>query len=62
MLVAWIKALKVVGWSLDLFGHPVTAHLDIPRSIPVQAQNLSSLLSCVCSVSSLLAIAARSSA
>ena len=51
-----------MGWSLDLFGHPVTAHLGIPRSIHVHAQNLSSLLSWVYSVSSLLAIAARSSA
>ena len=58
----WIRALKVVGCSLDLFGHPVMAHLGIPRSIPAHSQNLSSLLSCVCSVSSLLAIAARSSA
>ena len=61
MLVAWIRALKVVGLSLDLFGHPVTAHLGIPWSIPAHSQNLSSLLSCVCSDSSLLAIAARSS-
>ena len=51
-----------MGLSLDLFGHPVTAHLGIPRSIPTHSQNLSSLFSCVCSVSSLLAIVARSSA
>ena len=60
--MAWIRALKVVGWSLDMFGHPVIAHLDISRSIPALSQNLSSLLSCVSSVSSLLAIAVRSSA
>ena len=60
--MAWIKALNVVGWSLDFFGHPITAHLDIPRFIPAHSQNLSSLLSCICNVSSLLAIAARSSA
>ena len=48
--------------SLDLFGHPVLAHLGIPRSIPAHSQNLSSFLSCVCSVFSLLAIVARSSA
>ena len=42
--------------------HPVIAHLGIPRSIHAHSQNLSCLLSCVCSVSSLLAIAARSSA
>ena len=58
----WIRALKVVGCNLDLFGHPVMAHLGIPRSIHAHSQNLSSLLSCVWSVSSLLAIAARSSA
>jgi hypothetical protein len=62
MLVAWIRALKVVGLSLNLFGHPVTAHLGIPRSIPAHSQNLSSLFSYVYNVSSLLAIAARSSA
>ena len=62
MLVAWIRTLKVMGLSLDLFGHPVTAHLGVPRSIPAHLQNLSILFSCVCSVSSLLAIAARSSA
>ena len=56
-----IRALKVVGWSLDLFGHPIIAHLDIPRSILAHSQNLSSLLSCICSVFNLLAIAARSS-
>ena len=62
MLVDWINALKVVRCSLDLFGQPVIAHLGIPRSSPAHVQNLSSLLSCVCSVSSLLAIVARSSA
>ena len=56
------RALKVVEYSLDLFGHPVLAHLGIPRSIPTHSQNLSSLLSCVCSIFSLFAIAARSSA
>jgi hypothetical protein len=54
--------LKVMGLSLDLFGHPITAHLGMPRSIHVHAQNLSILFNCVCSVSSLLVIAARSSA
>ena len=42
---------------MDLFGQLVIAHLDIPRSISAHSQNLSSLFSCVCSVSSLLAIA-----
>ena len=45
-----------------MFGHPVTAHLDISRSIRAHSQNLSNLFSCVCSASSLLAIAAMSSA
>ena len=62
MLVAWIRALKIVGLSLDLFGYPVTAHLGIHRSIPAHSQNLSSLFNYICSDSSLLAIAARSSA
>ena len=62
MLVDWIRALKVVGLSLDLFGHPVTAHFGIPRSILAYSQNLFNLFNCLCSVSSLLAIAARSSA
>src|SRR6202048_1695510 len=62
MLVDWIRALKVVGLSLDLFGHPVTAHFGIPRSISAHSQNLSSLFNYVCSASSLLAIVARSSA
>ena len=62
ILVAWMGALKTMGWSFDLFGQPVTAHSEIPRSIPAQLQNLSSLLSCACNDSSLLAIAARSSA
>jgi hypothetical protein len=61
MLVDWIRALKVVGLSLDLFGHPVTAYFGMPRSIPAHSQNLSSLFNCVCNAYSLLAIAARSS-
>ena len=59
--MAWIRVLKVVGLGLDLFGHPVIAHLGIPRSILAHSQKNSSLFSCVCSVSSLLAIATRSS-
>jgi hypothetical protein len=62
MLIVWISALNVMGFSLDLLGHPITAHLGISRSIPVHLQNLFSLFICVCSDSSLLAIAARSSA
>ena len=51
-----------MGFVLDLLGHPVTAHLGIPRSIPAHSHNLSSLFSCVCNDSNLLAIVARSSA
>jgi hypothetical protein len=47
---------------LDLFGHLVTAHLEIPKSIPAHSQNLSSLLSCICRDSFLFAITAKSSA
>jgi hypothetical protein len=61
-LVDWIRALNVMGFILDLLGHPVTAHLDIPRSIPAHSHNLSSLLSCICNDFSLLAIVAKSSA
>ena len=57
----WIKALNVMGFILDLFGQPVTAHLGIPRSIPVHSQNLSNLFNCICNDVSLLAIAAKSS-
>ena len=62
MLVDWIRALNVMGFILDLLGHPVTTHLGIPRSIPAHSQNLFNLFSCVCNDSNLLAIAARSSA
>ena len=51
-----------MGFILDLLGHPVIAHLGIPRSIPAHSQNLSNLFSCICNDFSLLAIAAKSSA
>ena len=54
--------MNAIGFILDLFGHPVTAHLGIPRSIFAHSQNMSSLFSCVCSDFNLLAIVARSSA
>ena len=60
--MAWICALNAMGFIFDLLGHPVTAHLGIPRSIPAHSQNLSSLFSCICSDANLLAIAAKSSA
>ena len=51
-----------MGLILDLFGHRVTAHLGIPRSMPAHSQDLSSLLSCICRDFSLLAMIAKSSA
>ena len=56
------KGFECYGFILDLFGHPVIAHLGIPRSIPAHSQNLSNLFSCFCNEYSLLAIAAKSSA
>ena len=50
-----------MGFILDLLGHPVTAHLGIPRSIPAHSHNLFNLFSCTCNDFSLLAIAAKSS-
>ena len=47
---------------MDSFGQPIIAHLGIPRSIPAHSQNLSRMLSCICSDFNLLAIAAKSSA
>ena len=52
----------MVGFSLDLLGHPITTHFGTPTSIPVHLQYLSILSSCVCIASSLLVMAARSSA
>ena len=51
-----------MGFILDLLGHPITAHLGIPRSNPAHSQNLSNVLSCICNDFSLLAIATKSSA
>ena len=62
MLVDWIRALNVMGFILDLLGHPVTAHLGIMRFILADSQNLSNLFSCICNDFSLLAIATKSSA
>ena len=55
-------ALKVVGLSLDLFGHPVIAHLDRFRSMYDHCANLYSLLICDCMCCILSVIIARSSA
>ena len=54
--------LKVWGLSFDLLGHPVTAHLEMPRSMSAQSQYLSSLFSCGWREVRLLEIIARSSA
>ena len=51
-----------MGFNLDLLGHPVTAHLGIPRFILAHSQNLSNLFNCVYNDSNLLAIVAKSSA
>jgi hypothetical protein len=40
------NALNVGGFILVRLGHPVRAHLEIPRSIPDQSQNFSSLCNC----------------
>ena len=54
--------LKACGFSFDLLGHPVIAHLGMPRSILVHSQNLPSLSSCNCKDATLLARTAKSSA
>ena len=48
-----------MGFILELLGHPVTAHLGIPRSIPAHSQKLSNLFTCVCNDFNLLVIAAK---
>ena len=35
----WMNALKVLGLSLDLLGHPVMAHFDKLRSICAHSAN-----------------------
>jgi hypothetical protein len=46
MFLIYKNALNVRGFILVRLGYPVRAHLGIPRSIPDQSQNLSSLWSC----------------
>ena len=58
--MAWIWALKVSFFILDLFEHPMIAHFGILRSIPIHSQNFSTLFSCVCSDVSLFATIAKS--
>ena len=60
MLLACIRALKEVGFILDLSGHPVTAHFWTPTSMPNHLQNLSILFNYICRDWSLLAKPARS--
>jgi len=58
----WMKALKVVGFSFDLFGQPVIAHLDRLRSRWAHSENFCSLLICGCICVMLSVMMARSSA
>ena len=55
-------SLKLSGFVLYLFGHPVMAHFGTPKSIPTHAQYLSSLFSWFFIDCRLLVMAARSSA
>ena len=59
VLMVCICVLNVYWFILDLFGHHVTTHFDIPRSIPTHSQYLSNFLSCDYSDMSLLVICAR---
>ena len=45
MFASYMCALKVCGLSFDLLGHPVIAHLEMPKSIPAHSQYLSILSS-----------------
>ena len=62
MLAVCNSLLNVIWFILDLLKHPMTAHFDIPRSIPVHSQYLSILVCCDCIDVSLLVMVARSSA
>ena len=57
-----IMALNVSGLVFFLFGHPVMAHFDTPRSIPAHSQYLSNLFSCIWIECNLVVMAAKSSA
>lgn len=46
MFCDWIYALKIVGLSLDLLGHPMMAYLEKLRSIFYHSANLWSLSIC----------------
>ena len=43
ILTSYKCVLKACGFSFDLLGHPVIAHLGMPRAIPIHSQNLSIL-------------------
>ena len=60
MVAICICLLNVIWFTLDLLGHPVTAHFDIPRSIPTHSQYLSIIFSCGCIDVSLLVMVAKS--
>ena len=55
------ESLNARGLILDLFEHPIIAHLGFPRSMPAHVHILSSLLSCICNDFNRLAIATKSS-
>ena len=44
MFCDWMYALKVLGLSFDLLGHPVMAHLDRLRSMCDHSANFWSLV------------------
>ena len=60
MLAVCISLLNVIWLILDLLGHPVTAHFDIPKLIPAHSQYLFIYFSCDCIDVSLLVTVARS--
>lgn len=61
MFCDWIYALKVVGLSSELLGHPVMTHFERLRSIFYHSTNLWSLVICSWMFCILFVIIARSS-
>ena len=62
ILVFFKCVLKAWGLIFDLFGHPVTTHFGMPRSMPAHSEYLSSLSSWSCRNVKMWDIAAKSSA
>jgi hypothetical protein len=50
-----------VGSFFNLFGHHVISHFGMPKSMPAQSQNLSSLVIWICIDNKLLVNASKSS-